>query len=75
MEKDNRVCQAHSGFEARLDEHERRLGAGSERMNGIESTITEIRDDLLRRPSWTVLALITGLFAVIAGLIGSLVGG
>jgi len=60
------LCNLHSGFEARLNEHARRLNAGSERMERIEAAINDIRVRLLGRPSWIVTLVITFLAALSA---------
>lgn len=63
-------CLEHSGIVATLDDHERRLKDGKERMERIEETVNDIRDRLLGRPSWIVVSLMTFMACAI-GVLGT----
>jgi len=56
------TCQHHSGHATQLAEHERRI-------RSVEYAVLDIRDRLLGRPSWVVVALITLLTSSTVGLL------
>jgi len=58
------LCPAHSGIEARLDDHDRRLEDGKKVMEDLTKAVDEIRTLLLARPTWLVCAVIAGLFSL-----------
>jgi len=57
-------CMMHSGIKAQVDEHERRLNSGEERMLRIENGVEDIRRRLLGRPTWLVCGIISVLGAL-----------
>ncbi len=58
-----------SGLIVRVEEHERRLTDGAHRMERIEEGVQDIRNGLLRRPSWAVMMIVTVLATISTGLI------
>ena len=64
-----KTCIAHSGICAKLDEHDRRLSSGEREMAKLLAAITDIKDNLLKRPSWTVACIIGLMGSTIVGFI------
>ena len=65
----SKTCPAHSGICAKIDEHDRRLGEGEKEMGKLLAAITDIKDNLLKRPSWTVACIIGLMGSTIVGFI------
>jgi len=61
----DQLCPAHSGLEKGLKEVERRLNAGTDKMDAIQITVDHIKEQLLGRPGWLVCGIITGLFGAL----------
>ena len=67
--KPPQYCQEHSGIIAKIEEQNKRIDDHANTIDKIFATITDIKDNLLRRPSWVVTIAITTLCTALAGTI------
>ena len=61
-------CPLHSGLAQSVKEHERRLGEVDDDIGNIYQMVQQIRDRLLGRPQWLVVALLSAMATMIGVL-------
>jgi len=62
-------CVLGAKNETRITDIERRMNACEINQKETRSDIAELRDDLTKRPQWSVLFIITALASLCTGLI------